>query len=264
MERKKKKEESEYSRLLKDARWQKKRLEVMQRDNFTCQNCGRGLNDGIVLNVHHIRYRRGLLPWEYNDCELITLCEDCHCKTHEKKKPIKKEEKIVRKENFAPFYRNLLFREDLTPCEKIVISYLIMLEDFNNLDGKKVNHTNIAKALCLSRRTVLSTMNRLESIGICDKNKRVIIKNDFTTRGYFELVKKDKLKGDLLIFYSYLLEKSKRYGYSIDTYKYKLAEEFGKTQIAITKLLNRLYKVGLASRLPNGKLLINTNKTLSQ
>lgn len=237
----------------------------MQRDNFTCQDCGKGLNDGIVLNVHHIRYRTGLLPWEYNDYELVTLCEECHCKTHEKKKPIKKEEKIVRKENLVPFYRNLLFRDDLTPCEKIVISYLIMLEDFNNLDGKKANHTNIAKALCLSRRTVLSTMHRLESIGICDKNKRVIIKNDLTTRGYFELIKKEKLKGELLIFYSYLIDKSKRYcyckkkecDYCLDTHRYKLAEEFGTTEDAIKKHLQRLYRLGLAERLENGKLKIN-------
>ena len=75
--------------------------------------------------------------------------------------------------------------------------------------------------------------------------------------GYFELIKNEHLKGDLLIFYSYLLDKSKRYGYCIDPYTYKLAEETGKTETAITKLLNRLYRLGLAERLENGKLKIN-------
>ena len=43
----------------------------------------------------------------------------------------------------------------------------------------------------------------------------------------------------------------------MDTYKRKMALDLGTTTIAITKLLNRLYKLGLAKRLENGKLLIN-------
>ena len=60
-----------------------------------------------------------------------------------------------------------------------------------------------------------------------------------------------------LIFYSYLLDKSKKYGYCIDTFKYKLAEELDKTKVSITKLLNRLYEKGFAERLKDGKLKIN-------
>ena len=29
-----------YSEKLKDPRWQKKRLEILERDNFRCQYCG--------------------------------------------------------------------------------------------------------------------------------------------------------------------------------------------------------------------------------
>ena len=36
-EEKTKHKSSDYSKLLQDPRWQKKRLEIMQRDNFTCQ-----------------------------------------------------------------------------------------------------------------------------------------------------------------------------------------------------------------------------------
>lgn len=35
------------------------------------------------LNVHHKYYISGKSPWEYDDDALITLCEDCHRKTHE-------------------------------------------------------------------------------------------------------------------------------------------------------------------------------------
>jgi len=66
---------STYSNLLKDPRWQKKRLEVMQRDNFSCTQCE---DKTKTLNVHHIHYIRGNNPWEYPLSGLITLCENCH------------------------------------------------------------------------------------------------------------------------------------------------------------------------------------------
>ncbi len=64
-----------YYEKLKDPRWQKKRLEVMDRDGFECQNCGA---TDKTLNVHHRAYLRGFEPWEYPDDSLETLCEDCH------------------------------------------------------------------------------------------------------------------------------------------------------------------------------------------
>lgn len=64
-----------YSEKLKDPRWQKKRLEILNRDNFTCQSCG---DTTKTLHVHHIHYYAGMLPWEYAPEILITLCEDCH------------------------------------------------------------------------------------------------------------------------------------------------------------------------------------------
>jgi hypothetical protein len=64
-----------YSELLKDPRWQRKRLEIMQRDGYTCKRCGDSKN---TLHVHHLIYRRGLKPWEHSGDELVTLCIDCH------------------------------------------------------------------------------------------------------------------------------------------------------------------------------------------
>lgn len=71
-----------YSDLLRDPRWQRKRLEIMQRDNFSCKGCGSSYK---TLNVHHRIYRKGLNPWEYKDSDLITLCEGCHAKQHKSK-----------------------------------------------------------------------------------------------------------------------------------------------------------------------------------
>jgi hypothetical protein len=64
-----------YSEQLKSPKWQKKRLEIMQRDNFTCQLCG---DKETTLNVHHIVYINNKKCWEYKNKDLITLCEHCH------------------------------------------------------------------------------------------------------------------------------------------------------------------------------------------
>ncbi len=64
-----------YAELLRDPRWQRKRLEVMERDEFQCQECGSGTR---TLNVHHTYYAKGRKPWEYEADALRTLCEECH------------------------------------------------------------------------------------------------------------------------------------------------------------------------------------------
>jgi hypothetical protein len=65
---------STYSEKLKDPRWQKKRLEVMQRDGFKCRDCSSGTS---TLHVHHCFYEKGD-PWNTDDAFLVTLCVDCH------------------------------------------------------------------------------------------------------------------------------------------------------------------------------------------
>jgi hypothetical protein len=64
-----------YSDKLKDPRWQKKRLEILQRDNWECQRCE---DKKSTLHVHHRRYIPGRDPWDYPEETLVTLCEDCH------------------------------------------------------------------------------------------------------------------------------------------------------------------------------------------
>ena len=65
-----------YAEKLKSPNWQKKRLEIMQRDGFRCKRCG---NNDKQLHVHHIIYCNDFKdPWDYPDYLLITLCMDCH------------------------------------------------------------------------------------------------------------------------------------------------------------------------------------------
>lgn len=64
-----------YYEKLKLPQWQKKRLEILGRDKWECQNCG---DESTTLHVHHTYYEKGLEPWEYPSQSLITLCEPCH------------------------------------------------------------------------------------------------------------------------------------------------------------------------------------------
>lgn len=69
-----------YFEKLKDPRWQRKRLEILQRDNWTCCQCGA---TSKTLHVHHTHYRKGADPWDYGGEFLKSLCEDCHSEVTE-------------------------------------------------------------------------------------------------------------------------------------------------------------------------------------
>lgn len=90
------KKQTEFQKQLSDPRWQKKRLEILSRDEFTCKACG---NTEETLTVHHKSYdmNRGKFVdiWDYKDEHLITLCATCHSleestlKMYAKQLPIK-------------------------------------------------------------------------------------------------------------------------------------------------------------------------------
>lgn len=82
-----------YSEKLRNPNWQKKRLEIMERDKWSCLDCGSGLKDGKTLHVHHIEYKFGVDPWNYPDTNYETLCLDCHADRH--KKELEKAEPLI-------------------------------------------------------------------------------------------------------------------------------------------------------------------------
>ena len=51
----------------------------MKRDDFTCLSCG---SKDKTLNVHHKTYRKGADPWDYDDDNFATYCENCHKEIH--------------------------------------------------------------------------------------------------------------------------------------------------------------------------------------
>lgn len=71
---------SNYSELLLDPQWQKKRLEILELDNWRCRHCE---SKKKTLHVHHLYYIKGRKPWEYDNSAFITYCHECHedCKS---------------------------------------------------------------------------------------------------------------------------------------------------------------------------------------
>ena len=69
-----KRKKTEY---LKSELWNKKRVDRLAYDNFTCQLCNK---IGHSLDVHHISYKR--LHYENLD-DLRSVCRPCHTRLHE-------------------------------------------------------------------------------------------------------------------------------------------------------------------------------------
>lgn len=69
-----------YQSLLEHDLWITRRSQILARDGHQCVNC-RATTD---LVVHHRQYHidrvtgKLLMPWDYADRYLITLCKKCH------------------------------------------------------------------------------------------------------------------------------------------------------------------------------------------
>lgn len=88
----------EYRKLLQDPKWKIKASFIRKRDNHMCCRCGKKSHR---LQVHHKKYIDGLMPWEYDNELLESLCSTCHKKEHnikpKKKAPAAKKKKAPAK-----------------------------------------------------------------------------------------------------------------------------------------------------------------------
>lgn len=64
----------EYKEQLSNGSWQEKRLQIFNRDNFSCTICGSKQN----IQLHHKDYLPDIKPWEYPSDMLTTLCGKHH------------------------------------------------------------------------------------------------------------------------------------------------------------------------------------------
>lgn len=75
-------EKVSYYELFKHPQWQRKRLEILERAGFECEDCGAKEN---TLHVHHSYCERGRKPWEHPSQNLHWLREDRHKKAQDRK-----------------------------------------------------------------------------------------------------------------------------------------------------------------------------------
>ena len=74
--------------------WKDKVKEIYKRDNYTCQECKKTINElrkiGLRLNCHHIVSiaKKGR---SFDNDNLVTLCEECHWKKHPNVRLFKKQ-----------------------------------------------------------------------------------------------------------------------------------------------------------------------------
>ena len=64
-----------YQEQIKHPKWQKKRLEILERDGFKCRVCK---SEERQLHVHHLYYVPKMLTWEYDNEGLVTVCDEHH------------------------------------------------------------------------------------------------------------------------------------------------------------------------------------------
>jgi len=108
-----------YLEKYKDPRWQKKRLEILERDKWSCKRCTRL---DAPLHVHHRIYISGKDPWDYENNLLVTLCEDCHEYETETRKAYENDLlKVLREVGF--------FADDLY---SIICGFLNLSSNLNN------------------------------------------------------------------------------------------------------------------------------------
>lgn len=179
------------------------------------------------------------------------------------------------------YYRTLLARgQNITPTERIVYSFLVSksimqldevfqsdgtyidislvydyLDDSKWVDMFYISMRNLSKELNITLQTAFNSVKRLKEKGYI-RNDKIYVNCELLEKGYFELHKSNVLNGQVLIFYSYLKDKAQNEDNKVSINKNNLAELFGVKVYSINQYLQKLYSVGLAKRLDDGKLLI--------
>lgn len=114
-----------YLEKLQHPKWQKKRLKILERDNWKCIYCD---NEEKQLQIHHLKYTEKL-PHNEPDINLVTVCCDCHKIVEYLKNPIYKDlgrlHSVSEHENhyFCFFLHHVVF------LHKKTITHVICIQD---------------------------------------------------------------------------------------------------------------------------------------
>ncbi len=68
----------------KDGRWERKRENVLKRDEYKCRNCKRYGTTSAANTVHHVKPVESSPELYLTSRNLISLCGKCHNKMHDR------------------------------------------------------------------------------------------------------------------------------------------------------------------------------------
>jgi len=148
----------DYNKYLRSPEWKAKKLLVLERDNYKCQQCGYTNN----LHVHHLTYEN--VTNEQLD-DLVTLCKRCHRSEHKKK--------VKNTKHFIKYYkmtnRELVKNKVLTKAEKAflydVLAYInIETGVITSERGIPMNTKGIMKVCGIGRTLFYSITSKLIKI----------------------------------------------------------------------------------------------------
>ena len=74
----KKKEFTSYDSQLTDKKWKAFRKFVLSVRGERCEKCG----SKKFLQIHHLKYKKGCMAWEYTCNDVIVVCGKCHQRIH--------------------------------------------------------------------------------------------------------------------------------------------------------------------------------------
>ena len=80
-----------YSQQLNDPQWFRLRKEILGRDGHRCRE---DPSHRDQLEVHHLHYELGRMPWDYPHENFLTLCSRCHKRRHDLADPKSAPEKV--------------------------------------------------------------------------------------------------------------------------------------------------------------------------
>jgi hypothetical protein len=137
--------QSSYSQLLSTDEWRNFASSVRQRKGNFCQMCKRG---GLITQVHHVFYESTRSITDYQDDELMVLCEGCHKDVHEQLRAFRKH--VFGKMNAASFkILNGALAVAFEMYDPLVFSHA--LAEFVGNQGLVENHAKAWKMTALKR-----------------------------------------------------------------------------------------------------------------
>lgn len=128
-----------YLEMLRSPKWQKKRLEILQKHDFKCDECGERDRE---LQVHHCWYEKGKMPWDYPDECFKVQCDTHHKMWHEEKhlldvsvaklslRHMMNLMEMVERDNFVSDMSTILWEN---PCDIDLIKVgLVLVKDYKS------------------------------------------------------------------------------------------------------------------------------------